>query len=261
MTATRTYQVDAAPPRTSAVRRRSFQVVTAVLCLALAVTSLHSLIVGWVDTSDGGARRFDDIGWGVIEGVIVLTGLISQLRRPDRYPSGLRQAGLGLLALAVGGAATGAFDPASALVLLLVAVLGWLHPRRQEVLARPRHADRLLLAAAATMTAPLLVWVAVIAHTAHSVAPSSVHASHQDYAGLVGLALGLALTALLAATSAGAPLPARSVGVGLLLVGTASLVLPHQSDALPGGWAIVAILAGGAFPLLCWTRARSGATA
>jgi peptidoglycan/LPS O-acetylase OafA/YrhL len=257
MTVVPDYSLDTAPRRPSAARRYSFRAITLLLALALGLTSLHSLIIGWFDTGDGGQRRFDDIGWGVIEGVIVLAGVLSQLGRPDRRPEGLRQAALGLLALVVAGAATGAFDPATIVVLLLVGILGWLHPRRHEILTSRRQTDRTLLAAAVALAVPLLAWAVTLVHTAHTVAPSNVHATHQDYAGLTALAIGLALTALLAAVDPRSALPAFSVGAGLLLVGVASLLLDHQADALPTAWAVASIVGGVLFALLRARRAGS----
>jgi hypothetical protein len=225
--------------------------------MLLTVLTGHLLVTGWFDASDGGARKFDDLAWGAIEGVLITVGLLTQLWHPERHATGLRQSICGLVALVVAAAATAAFDPATAVVLLLFVVLVVLHPARAQVLGRGTGApDRVLLGAGLAMAIPLLAWAAVSAMRAHSLPPDDVHVVHQDHVALVAVAVGIALVALLAAVDIRSRVPAGCAGTALLLIGTASLVLDGQADALPGPWALAAVAAGLTFPVLAALRRR-----
>lgn len=231
----------------SSGRRVGFRVIVVLLCLALALTGGRLLLYGWFDSGSGGLRKFDDIAWGVVEGVIVLGALLTQLRAPQRHTTGPRQALLGLVALFAGGAATGALDPATLLVIALVIVTVALHPARRHVLRRPGRPDRLLLSLALAGSVPLVVWFVNIVQHGNAVAPNDVHATHDDFAGLAGLALALALTAVLASFDTRSMLPVICSSAGSVLIGLASLVLSDQADALSTPAAIAAVAGGTVF--------------
>jgi hypothetical protein len=225
-------------------RRIVFTGVAGVLSLLLTVLSGHLLVTGWFDGSEGGARRFDDLAWAAIEGVILTAGLLAQLRRPERHAAGLRQSLLGLLALVVGGALTGAFDPATVVVLLLMVVLAVLHPARADVFRRPGRPDLAVLPVAIAVTGASVWWAADVLGRFSALPAGNVHVVHQDAAALVGLAIGVALTALLAAFDRRSRLPGVCGGLALLLVGVASLLFRGQADALPAAAAVAAVIGG-----------------
>lgn len=230
--------------RRPAPRRIVFTGLAGLLSLLLTVLSGHLLVTGWFDGSDGGARRFDDLAWAAIEGVIVTAGLLAQLRRPERSAAGLRQSLLGLIALVIAGALSGAFDPATVVVLLLVVVLAVLHPARAEVFRRPGRPDLSVLTVAILVTCGSVWWAAAVIGRFSGLPAADVHVQHQDGAALVALAIGVALTALLAAFDRHSRMPGVCAGVALLLTGVASLVLPGQADALPVAGAVAAVVGG-----------------
>jgi hypothetical protein len=240
----RTPALEPAVQRRPGPGRTLFIGLAGLLGLVLTILSGHLLVIGWLDGSDGHARRFDDLAWAAIEGVIVTVGLLAQLRRPERHAAGLRQALVGLLALIAGGALIGAADPATIVVLLLVAVLAVLHPARGEVFRRPGRPDLTVGAIALVIACAAVWWAANVIVRFGGLPPDDVHVQHQDAAGLVGLALGVALTALLATADRHSVMPGVSAGLALLLVCVASLILPGQVDALPPLAAVGAGLAG-----------------
>lgn len=246
---------DPAVRRRPGPRRIVFTGLAGLLGLLVTVLSGHLLVTGWFDGSDGGARRVDDLAWAAIEGVIVAAGLLAQLRRPERHAAGLRQSLLGLMALVAGGVLTGAFDPATIVVVLLVVVLAVLHPARADVFRRPGRPDFSVLPVALVIAGGTVWWASAVLGRFSALPADDVHVVHQDAAALVGLAIGVALTALLGAFDRRSRMPGVCAGVALLLVAIASLLFPDQADAFPLAGAIAA---GPAAVLLAALALRRG---
>ena len=121
------------------------------LALIVALASL-TINYGLIDLIDGYTGYIDqarnqvlDAGWGLVFGVILPLGLLSQLRRPERRIAGIQQTAAVGLVLALVGAAGEAwrYMALAAGIIAACAVLLALHPARRTFLARGQHSQQL----------------------------------------------------------------------------------------------------------------------
>lgn len=229
-------------PASRGTRTAAFTAIAVVLSLVLLITGGRLLISGWFDAKDGGIHRFQDLAFGVIEGVILLGGIAAQLRRPARHTAALQQALLGLAALIVTMILTVKVDPptiaAGALLLLLVG----LHPARAEVLRFRRELDPARLVLALLGAVPLLVFALHQASLMRTSSTSNPLVQSSGYAGACAAAIAVALVGLLAAVRGGTGSAAWSAPAGALVLGIGSIVFPHHASSLgtAGGAAAIA---------------------
>ncbi|CAN5258233.1 hypothetical protein BH20ACT8_BH20ACT8_07240 [soil metagenome] len=78
---------------TTRTRRFAYRFLTAVPALLVALFGGRLLIAGWFATTDGGSHRLHDLSWGVLEGVVILVGLVASLWRPRRWPPPTNRSG------------------------------------------------------------------------------------------------------------------------------------------------------------------------
>ena len=84
--------------------RTSWMKALAVLVAVASLTvnfGLVDLIDGYTGFVDQARNQVLDAGWGLVFGVILPIGLLSQLRRPERQIAGIQQTGIVALALAL----------------------------------------------------------------------------------------------------------------------------------------------------------------
>ena len=118
------------------VRRIAFRAWAASLVVTFGVVffGLTSLVLAWFQEVEGVAGPITDLGYGVLFGVILTTGLLMQLRSAERKIAGVQQAALVIPALLIGSAiASDSQDLVTALILLpAIGILLALHPAREE---------------------------------------------------------------------------------------------------------------------------------
>lgn len=226
---------------TSRLRRTTFKLLAALLALALLATGGRLLITGWFDPRDGGIHRFQDLAWGVIEGVILLAAIVPQLRHPARHVAAVQQALAGLAALAMTMLLTLSVDAPTVLAGILLLVLVALHPARTEVLHVRGQPDPVRLTVALAGAIPLLIYAVHQASLMRTTAATSPLVQTSGFAGACAAGLGVALVALLAAIRGGTSLAASSAAAGALVLGIGSLALPHHPSSLGTAGGAVAV--------------------
>ena len=133
--------------------RTSWMKALAVLVAVASLTvnfGLVDLIDGYIGFVDQARNQVLDAGWGLVFGVILPIGLLSQLRRPERRIAGIQQTGIVALALALAAVLGGAWSylALAAGIAGACAVLLALHPARGTFLARGRRLEPAMLALA-----------------------------------------------------------------------------------------------------------------
>ena len=241
-------------------RRIAYRTLLGLSALAAALFGGRLLIAGWFATLDGGSHRFHDLSWGVLEGAVILVGLVVSLWRPARRPIAFQQVGVGVAALLVTMLLIRETDVATFVVMGLIVVAGLLHPARR-LLARVNPVDAPALLVAALVAAPL-VWYAIGEAALHRAGPTDdPHVAMAHYAGTTAAALAVAGLAFLAASrQPGRRLVVVSAATGLAVLGIASLIWPDiaSSFGVLGG---VAALAGAAAVLAAGLRPGTASSA
>ena len=121
-------------------RRIAFRAWAAILTAVFGVAffGLTSLVLAWFEEVEGVAGPVTDLGYGILFGIILTTGLLVQLRGPERKIAGVQQAFLVIAALVIGSAiASDSQNLVPALIMLpAIGILLALHPARAEFLRR-----------------------------------------------------------------------------------------------------------------------------
>jgi hypothetical protein len=194
-------------------------------------------------------------------GMMVAVGFASQVRTPS--VAGLQQAVLALVALAVTGLLGGRIEPfVGALVLLAAATpLGVLHPDRERLLAAGAGISRAMAGLVAVAAAPAVLYAAGMIDLARAAGPSCFLGQcvqGDRYAEAAALAIAVVLVGLLASLrTTGWMLPAWFAGTGAIVLGATSLLFPAELGALPGAWAVAAVIWGGGFLTTAQMRHRT----
>jgi hypothetical protein len=142
--------------------RIAFRAWAAILVAVFGVVffGLTSLVLAWFEDVEGVAGPVTDLGYGVLFGIILTTGLLVQLRRPERKIAGVQQACLVIPALVVGSAIAGDSQNLVAVLIMLpaIGILLALHPAREEFFRRGAAVSRTLLAITVTGAVPLVAY-------------------------------------------------------------------------------------------------------
>jgi hypothetical protein len=228
-------------------RRIAFRAWAAILVALFGVAffGLTSLVIAWFEEVEGVAGPVTDLGYGVLFGIILTTGVFMQLRGPDPKIAGVQQAFLVIPALVVGSAiASDSQNLVPALILLpAIGILLALHPAREEFLRRGAAPNRTLLAITVIGAVPLVAYALDMGMQAQDLAGPPHHV--QRLSTMVAMALAIVLTGLLAALrTRGWRIPAWSAGTAAIVFGLASAVFPDQAGAVGRGWGGLAITGG-----------------
>jgi hypothetical protein len=239
----------ASPARASGsrFRRIAFKswAATLVAVYGVGFFGLTSLVLGWFEDVEAVAGPVTDLGYGVLVGLIQTTGLLVQLRGPERKIAGVQQAFLVIPALVIGSAiASDSQNLVPALILLpAIGILLALHPAREEFLRRGAAPSLTLLAITVIGAVPLVAYALDMGMQAQDLAGPPHHV--QRLSTMAAMAIAIVLTGLLAALrTRGWRIPAWSVGTAAIVFGLASAVFPDQTGAVGRGCGGLAITGG-----------------
>jgi hypothetical protein len=243
-------------------RRIAFNAWAAILVaiFGVALFGLTSLVLAWFQEVEGVAGPVTDLGYGVLVGIVLTTGLLVQLRSPERKLAGVQQAFLVIPALVIGSAiASDSQNLVPALILLpALGILLALHPVREEFLRRGAGLSRTLLAITVIGAVPLVAYALDIGAQARDLAGPPHHV--QRLSTMAAMAFAIVLTGLLAALQTrGWRIPAWSAGTAAIVFGLASLIFPDQQGAVGRGWGGVAIAGGVLFIAVAEREGRRAA--
>src|SRR3954451_14066432 len=143
--------------RTTWLKATALVVAFASLTINFGLIDLVDGFTGYVDQT---RNQVLDVGWGAVFGLILPLGLLTQLRAPERRIAGIQQTAFVALALALAGAAgqRGWYVVLAGGIGVVSAVLVALHPSRRRFLARGRRPEPTMLALAAVVAVPSLVY-------------------------------------------------------------------------------------------------------
>jgi hypothetical protein len=251
----------AKPARTSGsrFRRIAFNAWAAILVAGYGVAffGYTSLVLAWFEDVEGVAGPVTDLGYGVLVGIIQTTGLLVQLRGPERKIAGVQQTFLVIPALLIGSAiASDSQNLVPALILLpAVGILLALHPARGEFFRRGAALSWSLLAITVIGAVPLVAYALDMGAQARDLVGPPHHV--QRLSTMAAMAVAIVLTGLLAALrTRGWRIPAWSAGVAAIMFGLGSVVFPDQPGAVGRGWGGVAIAGGVLFIAMAELEAR-----
>ncbi len=180
--------------------RIAFNVWTAILVAVFGVAffGLTSVVIAWFEDVEGVAGPVTDLGYGVLFGIILTTGLLVQLRLPERKIAAVQQTFLVIPALVVGSAiASDSQNLVPALILLpALGILLALHPSREEFFRRGAALSRTLLAITVIAAVPLIAYSVDMGAQARDLAGPQHHV--QRLSTMAAMALAIVLTGLLA---------------------------------------------------------------
>jgi hypothetical protein len=248
----------------SRFRRIAFNAWAAILVAGYGVAffGYTSLVLAWFEDVEGVAGPVTDLGYGVLVGIIQTTGLLVQLRGPERKIAGVQQTFLVIPALLIGSAiASDSQNLVPALILLpAVGILLALHPARGEFFRRGAAPSWSLLAITVIGAVPLVAYALDMGAQARDLVGPPHHV--QRLSTMAAMAVAIVLTGLLAALrTRGWRIPAWSAGVAAIMFGLASVVFPDQPGAVGRGWGGVAIAGGVLFIAMAeWEARRATAT-
>lgn len=235
------------------VRQSVFRVWAAVWSVVIAVTFLGVTVLtlalwltdpGYTETTPVGDLSFFALG------AIIGVGLACQLGQAGQRIAGLQQAGVGILSLGVAGVLGARIEPAvgAVLLLLIVAVLVFLHPARRDIFAPGPGIDAPVLALSVLAGVPAIGYAARMLGLAAEAGPSCFLgqcARGDRFAEMAAATIAIVLVGGLAGfKTPGWRLPLWSAGVGAILIGFSSIALTDVPGSLGLGWGSFAVIWG-----------------
>ncbi|CAN5368155.1 hypothetical protein BH20ACT9_BH20ACT9_04610 [soil metagenome] len=231
----------------SRARRIGFLVAAALVALlaGIAAYGLPALVLPLTYSGDRVIHRVHDLGHGVLMGGLITVALLSQLRHPERKIAAMQQFALAVGAFVLALLVTLSLNPFVVVFVLIVALLGFLHPARHALLRSPGKPDAAMLAIVAGGAIPL-AWYAVAQAVLQLTSDAgNPHAEEFHYASMSALAVGLVLVGGLAAfRTQGWRVPAWCAGLGTIWIGLASVVFPHYEGSFGVVGGLVAVVGG-----------------
>lgn len=251
------------------------QLVFGSLALLLAVLFAYpglGILLGWSSTEDGGIHRFHTVVWGIHTGLVLSAGYFALLIQSKERVATAQQLGVAvtlMMTIFFGSVVIPHFGVPSIgigrvvfslLILILTGVLLGLHPRRTELLRSGGRLSRPMAVMGViglTLAAPyalehIQIQIAVDVTTDPHSAGGREHWDEVATTSLV-----LPLVALIAALrSRGWRLAAWTAGIGTLVFGAASIVMPTQVSSPGVAWGAVTLVGGVLFIAVAEIEAR-----
>lgn len=246
-------------------KRERSDTTTPLLIVTLAFGLGAAFVLGGLPALAGGmvssgSHRVHDVGWGVFTGLVLAGGFFALVRRPGTKVAVLQQLAAAVVVFGICSALAEVVEPLTLILLVAVAVVWLLHPRRAELLAAGELKPLLALVALAALARalPYALGQAELQRLAGSADP---HAEALHYGGMAVAALVVPVTGLVAALGApGWRVPAWCAGLGALVLGAVSVLAPDHASSLGIPWGLAALAAGGAWLALAelvYARKRS----
>ena len=242
-------------------KRIAFKVVAGVFALA-AFLGLFGIAVifAWFDTDEGSIHRVHDMGFGVLFGVILTTGLLVQNWRPERKVSAFYQILDVALAMAIAGALATKGDGVLGGVVILAGyiILFALHPYRSALLRPEREGfSPVMLGLTIVGAVPLIGFALTTARLQRNGLSLDPHVKQDHWLLMSAMAIAIVLVAFLSSFKfRGWRISAWSASAGLFLYGLISTVYPHKAGSEGTGWGIVAMAGGIVFAAAAAWEAR-----
>ncbi len=243
------------PPQTVAATAPRWRTITTQiiaglvgLLIGIAFFSLPLLVLAWFGEGADVMHAIHGLGWGIVGGLVVAVGLLSQTWRPAGHIAGLQMTLLGIIALAA-AAGLGLSSPAQISPFVIVGlILAWLHPAREE-LFRAGTAGRPNIPQAVVALiglVPLGIYALTQGALSRGATPSDPHLTTDGnhYESMVAMAVAIGLVGLLgAARTRGWRLPTIVAGAGVTYFGVASIA-SDAAGSVGDLWGAVAVVAG-----------------
>jgi hypothetical protein len=247
-------------------RRSGRRIAFVVLALLLGILFIYpgsGLLSGWWSTEDGGIHRFHHVVWGMHTGLMLSVGLFALLVRTEERVATAQQVGVAMAVMMTvffGAVVIPHFgEPGTEIdrvvftimILVLTGVILALHPRRGELfrrgqgLSKPMAAIGVIGLVVAIPYAIDHIQIQLAADLATD--PHSAGArTHWDE--MASATLTLPLVALVAALrTRGWRLVAWTAGIGAMVFGTASILLPQQASSPGVAWGTLILIGGALF--------------
>lgn len=220
--------------RTSTVRWRRwlFRVLTVLYALFWLNVTLSA-------ASTGPAHRLQEFAYRALYAVgLVVVPAVIQLRRPERNVAAQQQLILTAAAHMIGTFIAAYVDPLAYTLVAVAVVLAVLHPRRAHVFTPYGRVHGPVIAVAAIIAVPLLVFVAGQGRLLR-------RENASQWEDTIVFAIGIVLSlAVAAARTGGWRVPTWTSAVALAGYGLASVLSPDQASSWGRGWGAAAIIAG-----------------
>ena len=180
--------------------------------------------------------------------VVLFTALAVQIRRSQRKVGAIQQVAVGAFALLAVMVMARTFDPFTAVFILLVGVLLFLHPARADVFRTARPVDRKLMTLSLAAAIPLWAYAFNEISRHLNAPPGDPHAELAHYAGTAAAAIAIPLVGLVASfRTPGSRLSLWCTGLAAVAFGTAGLVFPDHSSSIGTLWGATAVVWGVTF--------------
>jgi hypothetical protein len=218
----------------------AFRVIAIIGAVFLGGVTVAFLVLTFVDDEQE-IHALHNVAGAAIYIPLFVVPLVAAVRDPLGSVAAFRIALAASVAVVVTGVIGGTI--ASALItFVVVLVLLWLHPARNEVL-RLGALDVPLLAIVAVAAIPAVVYGLGEADLQANRPTSDPHAQFEHYAGMAAGAVGLILAGATAAFGGpGERLARWLVGLGGAALATSFLVYPDHVSAIDRGWAAAALV-------------------
>jgi hypothetical protein len=249
----------------SSPRRIAFSVLTFLLgAAALGGLFGIGLVIGWIDTDEGGIHRVHDLGFGVLYGILLSAAFFAMVRRPEAKPSMFLQVIAVGVAVAIASivAAEPGYLAIAVIIIVAAAILLALHPARDGVLHPTTNASPLLSTFVLVGAVPLVWFGLSMARFQRDGSSIDPHVNMDHWVTMASMAFGLILVGVLAsARIRGWRLTAWSAGLGTAVYGLASIVFVSYAGSEGTTWGLIALIGGLAFVVATeWEFRRSASS-
>ncbi|USQ74876.1 hypothetical protein [Ornithinimicrobium cryptoxanthini] len=234
------------------------------------------LLLGWWNTESGGIHQFHTVVWGTHTALMLSVGLFALTVRTEQRVATAQQVGVAMAVMMTvffGSVVIPHFgEPGvgidrvvfSIMVLVLTGVVLALHPRRGELLTSGRAISKPMAALAVVglaVAAPYALDQIQIQLAADLATDPHSAGGREHWVEMASAALTLPLIAFVAALrTRGFRLVAWTAGIGTMVFGAASVVLPEQASSPGVAWGAVVLVGGALFVAVAEIEAQPRGT-